>query len=168
MSYLDETLTPGEVIHYRTGLHWSVLIWPVVIALVLVSSAVALFIVGAAAGPVAVIGALICLALAALFLLVGVLRRSSIEIAVTNHRVLIKTGIVARKTIELLLGKVESIGVEQSLAGRMAGFGRVVIRGTGGTYEVFDRIAHPLEFRRRVQERLHPSPADAPARQGMA
>jgi hypothetical protein len=50
----------------------------------------------------------------------------------------------------------------------MAGFGRVVIRGTGGTYEVFDRIAHPLEFRRRVQERLHPSPADAPARQGMA
>jgi uncharacterized membrane protein YdbT with pleckstrin-like domain len=168
MSYLDETLTAGEVVHYRTGLHWTVLVGPIALAMLLVSGAVALLIVAAGAGPPAAIGGLVCLALAAVTVFVGVLRRSSIEIAVTNHRVLIKTGILARKTVELLLGKVESVGVEQSLVGRMADYGRVVVRGTGGTHEVFDRIAHPVEFRRQVQERLQPPAANSPARQGMA
>ena len=168
MSYLDETLTRGEVVNYRTGLHWTVLFWPAVIAVVLASVAVTTLVLASGSGP-AWITATVCLVLAAASVLIGVLRRSSVEIAVTNHRVLIKTGIMARNTVELMLTKVESIGVDQSLAGRMAGYGKVVIRGTGGTHEVFDRIASPLEFRRQVQERIHPSPADDhPARQGTA
>lgn len=169
MGYLDETLTRGEVVNYRTGLHWTMLFWPFVIAFVFVSAAVALFFAASGAGLVAAIAAIVCLLIGAGFAVTGILRRSSVEIAVTNHRVLIKKGILARKTVELMLAKVESIGVEQSLAGRMADYGKVVIRGTGGTHEVFDRIARPLEFRRQVQERIHPSPADDHTpRQGMA
>jgi len=48
--------------------------------------------------------------------------------------------------------KVESIGVDESLFGRMLGYGTVIVRGTGGTFETFDKIAHPYELRRRVQQ----------------
>ncbi len=60
----------------------------------------------------------------------------------------------SRRTFDLMLPKVESIGVEESFAGRMLGFGSVIVRGTGGTPESFQKIAHPQEFRRQVQQQL--------------
>jgi len=80
--------------------------------------------------------------------------RNATEIAVTSRRVLIKTGIVNRRTLELLLVRIESIGVNEPPLGRMLGFGTVVLRGTGGTPEQFDRIANPLEFRKQVQSQV--------------
>jgi hypothetical protein len=63
------------------------------------------------------------------------------------------------------LAKIESISVDQSLAGRMFGFGTIVVRGTGGTPEPFATIAHPLEFRRRVQEQIDKLPEGGTATQ---
>lgn len=80
------------------------------------------------------------------------LKRSSDEFVITNKRVVIKTGLIARSTIELNLNKVESISVEQSVMGRIFGFGTVTVLGTGETREPFTRIGNPLEFRRKFQE----------------
>ena len=162
MSYLDETLTTGEVVLYRTGLHWTVLFWPVVVGLLFAAAAAGLFVAasrgaGGVSSPWTVAGG-VCALVAIVAVVTGAIRRSSIEMAVTNRRVLMKVGILGRKTVELMLTKIESIGVEQGIAGRMAGYGKVVVRGTGGTYEVFDRIARPLEFRRQVQEQIGQGP----------
>jgi uncharacterized membrane protein YdbT with pleckstrin-like domain len=89
----------------------------------------------------------------------ALIRRASTEIVVTTRRVLIKTGILERRTIELLLSKIESVDVTESVSGRMLGFGRVVLRGTGGTPETFERVANPLEFRRQVQSQVDALPA---------
>jgi hypothetical protein len=40
------------------------------------------------------------------------------------------------------------------VTGRILGYGTVIVRGTGGTPESFDKIAHPLEFRTRVQQQI--------------
>ena len=69
-----------------------------------------------------------------------------------RKRVLIKTGLFSRRSIEVLLPKVESIGVDESVFGRMLGYGTVIVRGTGGTFETFDKIAHPGELRKQVQQ----------------
>jgi uncharacterized membrane protein YdbT with pleckstrin-like domain len=74
--------------------------------------------------------------------------------AVTNKRVVAKVGVAARRTVEMLLSRVESIGVEESVTGRILGYGTVIVRGTGGTPESFDKIAHPLDFRTRVQQQI--------------
>jgi Bacterial PH domain len=58
---------------------------------------------------------------------------------------------------ELLLSKIESIGVDEGLMGRMLGYGTVTVRGTGGTPEPFARILHPMEFRRQVQQQVESS-----------
>ena len=84
----------------------------------------------------------------------GLIKRNATEMSVTNRRLVIKTGIFSRRTIELLLGRVESIQVQESFAGRMLGFGSVIVHGTGGTPETFHRIAHPLEFRRQMEQQV--------------
>jgi PH (Pleckstrin Homology) domain-containing protein len=63
----------------------------------------------------------------------GLIRKNSTEVAVSSKRVLFKTGFIARQSIEVLLLKVESIGVNESFVGRALGYGSVVIRGTGET-----------------------------------
>jgi len=97
--------------------------------------------------------ALLAIAGVAAFI-VGVARRNATEMAVTTRRVVIKTGLAARKTIEMLLNKVESIEVSETTGGRMLGYGTIVIIGTGGTSEPFDRMAHPLQFRSQVQQQI--------------
>ena len=74
------------------------------------------------------------------------------EFAVTNKRVIMKMGWISRRVLELNLHKIESVNVDQSLLGRLLGYGTITIIGTGGTRETFDRIAHPLPFRKAFQE----------------
>ena len=78
--------------------------------------------------------------------------RSTSEFVITNKRVIIKRGLIARKTFEMNLNKIETVNVDQSIWGRIFGFGTITIVGTGGTREVFDSISKPLTFRRKFQE----------------
>jgi uncharacterized membrane protein YdbT with pleckstrin-like domain len=102
--------------------------------------------------------ALFCFALGAIFIFMGLLKRNATEMAVTNKRVIVKSGIVDRRTIELLLPRIESIAVEEPALGRLLGYGTVIVRGTGGTPEVFPQIAGPLQFREQVQRQIAGEP----------
>ena len=74
------------------------------------------------------------------------------EFAITNKRVIIKTGLISRKTLEMNLSKIESVNVDQSILGRILGYGTIKIIGTGGTQKEFPNIRQPLEFRKKFQE----------------
>lgn len=74
------------------------------------------------------------------------------EFAITNRRVIIKTGLINRKTFEMNLSKIESVNVDQSILGRILGYGTIRIVGSGGTKEEFPKIRKPLEFRKKFQE----------------
>lgn len=81
-----------------------------------------------------------------------ILDRWSDEFAITNRRVIVKTGLISRKTLEMNISKIESVNVDQSIMGRILGYGTIQIIGTGGTKESFAKINHPLEFRKKFQE----------------
>lgn len=161
MGYIEKNLVPGETVLYKTRLHWIVLVWPVLAGLLLAGVALAalwagvseLHAKGAAYSALSIVAVLLFLT-AIVLVSGGLIRRNATEIAVSNQRVLIKTGLLARKSIEVMLAKVESIGVDESAAGRMLGYGTVIVRGTGGTFETFTRISHPNEFRRQVQQQI--------------
>ncbi|WP_366183897.1 PH domain-containing protein [Flavobacterium ovatum] len=74
------------------------------------------------------------------------------EFAITNKRVIIKTGLISRKTFEMNHSKIESVNVDQGILGRIFGYGTIRIVGSGGTKEVFPKINSPLEFRKKFQE----------------
>jgi uncharacterized membrane protein YdbT with pleckstrin-like domain len=72
------------------------------------------------------------------------------EIAVTDRRVILKHGLISRRTLEMNLARVESVDVRQGIFGRLLNFGDVLIRGTGSGMEPIRGIDSPIEFRRRV------------------
>ena len=80
------------------------------------------------------------------------LDRYADEFAVTNKRVIVKTGLISRRTLEMNLSKIESVNVDQTIFGRLLGYGTITIIGTGGTRESFPNISHPLAFRKKFQE----------------
>ena len=73
------------------------------------------------------------------------------DFAITDKRVIIKVGLLRRRTMELQLSKLEAIAVDQGLLGRILGYGNIIVTGTGGTKEPFKTINGPLEFRRAAQ-----------------
>src|SRR2546422_7700643 len=95
-----------------------------------------------------------CFILALLVGLAAHIRFTTSEFVVTDQRVLIKVGWLQRRSLETLLAKIEGIGVEQGLGGRLFGYGTIIVTGTGGTHERFTAIADPLEIRKQVQEQI--------------
>lgn len=148
MSYVDNNLIAGESVLYRTRRHWIVLVVPFVLAFLLLPGALSLTF--ATRGGFGLVMLAIVVGLAA----IGILRRTSAEMAVTNKRVIVKQGVLRQSSLEIPFSKIESIAVTQGVLGRMAGYGDIVIRGTGGTPEPFTKIASPLEFRHQVQSQM--------------
>ena len=151
MGYAERVLQPGETIAYRARLHW-----------ILLAPGIALTAASAALGIVAAVRAgpdlrTVLLGLSLLLFLVGGvqllrawLRRISTEIIVTNRRIILKTGLVGRQSIEMNLDKVESVLVNQGVLGRMLDYGALVIRGVGAGLEPVANVAAPLEFHKYV------------------
>jgi uncharacterized membrane protein YdbT with pleckstrin-like domain len=162
LSYVEKHLIAGETLQYQTKLHWIVMLGHAVIAAVLILIGLALLVTpwssvtgGAASfAPLLRVAGAVSVLIGAIFFVVGLVRRNATVMALTNKRVIVKTGLASRRTIELLLARIESIAVEEPAMGRVLGYGTVVIRGTGGTPEVFEKISHPLEFREQVQSQI--------------
>lgn len=143
---MESRLLPGEAVLYATRPHWVVLVRPGVTAL-------ALALAGWAIPDLFGVGPFLMLA-ALLVAGIAVAHRELTEVAVTNRRIMMNTGLLSRRSADLLLSKVESVTVNESLLGRILGYGAVVVHGTGGTPEPFSQIARPLEFGRHVQQQI--------------
>ncbi len=162
MSYVETNLVPGETVMYQTRLHWIVMLWRVVLGCLLLALPGVLLLhyalsqTGIESQTLHIMegGSVTLLVCGVAAILMGMVRRNATEMAVTNRRVVIKTGLGSRKTIEMLLNKVESIEVSETAIGRMLGYGTIVVIGTGGTSEPFHKVAHPLEFRSQVQQQI--------------
>ena len=172
MSYITKTLVPGEKVVYQTRLHWIVMLGHIIGAIVLwaLGGYVLWYDYYHPAMEnnnrhVAAYGGAALLLCGLIVLLAGSIRRNATEMAVTTRRVIVKTGLASRRTIEMLLNKVETIEVSEPGMGRIFGYGSITMIGTGGTSEQFHKIAKPLLFRNEVQqqiERLTPGEAAAP------
>jgi uncharacterized membrane protein YdbT with pleckstrin-like domain len=147
MGYVESNLLPNEQITYRANLHWIIYTLPAIVLLLAI-------LVGLGGGGW-IAGGVLCAIAVALFLPPWI-RASSSEFAITNKRVLIKVGLIRRHSLEILLQRVEGIGVDQSILGRILGYGTITVAGVGGTKEAFAMISSPLEFRRQVQASLTP------------
>jgi uncharacterized membrane protein YdbT with pleckstrin-like domain len=158
MGYVEDNLITGEKVSYRARLHWLLFIKPALIAIVIIGLAAFVFYAADLGRTLSAQTALLIwigiLVIADLPLLSTVLKWRAAEFAVTNKRVILKMGFIQSKTAEMFLNKIESVGVDQSIAGRILGYGTVVIRGTGGSLEPFHHVLNPLRFRREIQEQI--------------
>jgi uncharacterized membrane protein YdbT with pleckstrin-like domain len=160
MSYVDNNLLLGEEVVYRARLHKIIFLPPVaLVALgILVGVLVDIYVKNRQA---AVITGAVLLVLAIIVAFPRFIRYGTSEFAVTNKRVIVKVGLFHRHTLELVLAKVETVGVDQTIPGRIFNYGTIIVTGTGGTQEPFKDIANPLTFRKQVQFELSSGGAQA-------
>jgi uncharacterized membrane protein YdbT with pleckstrin-like domain len=149
VGYVERHLLPNEQVLYKTRLHWILFLKP---ALVFVGGGILAALLAQVPSPVWLwyVGGAVML-VGAVWGAVHLIELRTSEFAVTTTRLIFKVGLVARYTTELLLSKVESIGVTQGLLGRLLNYGDLTVTGTGGAKEVFRRVQDPVGFRNYVQ-----------------
>ena len=141
-SYVDEVLAPGEVVAARAEFHWTTYFWPVVLTILTLGFGIIV------TGP---------------WMLAIWLNQKSTDLVATDRRLIHKTGLVSRKVTETRLGRIETINVDQSVLGRMLGYGTISVTGTGVSAVGFRRIADPLGFKRGIEAAAHKVQFGAPA-----
>ena len=90
------------------------------------------------------------------------------EIGVTSERVILKRGFLTRHTDEVELPAIEEINVDQGFLGRLLGFGRITVQGTGDDDLDIPAIAGPVHFRKSIQQALEKMRPAARALRGMS
>lgn len=152
MSYIDQSIVPGETLIHRARVSWWSQVWLILLAALTFGIAIGFAAVATldANTERVISGVIVLVGLA--FLLRAWIRVHSTELAITNRRVIAKFGFVQRHTVEINLEKVEALRVDQGFLGRMLGFGTIHITGSGGSVEPIPQIAEPLEFRRKFME----------------
>jgi len=150
MSYVQKVLQPGETIRRVASVHWVVYL-PGAILLLLACAAL---ICGVAFSNLHIFWWQIIAGLLAAggvyFLTLEWFSWWATEIAVTNHRIIYKTGIIRRMTKEMNMDKVESVEIDQSVLGRLLDYGNVMIVGTGEGIEKLVKTAQPIELRNSI------------------
>ena len=144
-SYVNAHLDADERVVHEARIHWIVYLGPCI----LIGAGAVLAIPGVPG--LSVYGGLAVLGVGLLSALVAWVRQVTSEFAVTTRRVIVKTGFLSRRTIELNMSKVESIQVDQGIIARILNYGTITVIGTGGTKEPFAMIEDPLAFRHAVQ-----------------
>ena len=149
MSYVRHVLQEGEDIRHTASLHW-ILYWPGALCLL---AAVVIFVYGRNVDPNGIFWSVLAAAMLLIALLL--LFREwftwwTTEIAVTNRRIIYKTGFISRDTNEMHTDKVESVKVDQTVFGRILDYGDVTVLGTGSGLETIKKVAAPIELRNHI------------------
>ncbi len=134
MPYIEDSLSAGEQIVGFFRLHWISRRW------------MALWI----ALAIPTVGITLILAL------FEFLKLRSIEQGVTNKRVIYKKGIISRKSEEMKLNSIETVEIDQGIAGRILGFGKVTVTGRGLSNVVFKSVDDPMAVKRKIESVSNP------------
>lgn len=154
MGYVEQTIGKDEVVLMKSHIHWLTMM-PMFLTGVLLAglAGTAIFyILNNNENKIMAWAGCVLLLFGIMLMFSAYLKRSRSEFAVTNKRVVIKTGIFTKDSFEMLKDKIESIAVHQNFVGNMFGYGTISIKGTGGSTETFKYISDPMKFKQCVQE----------------
>ena len=153
MAYVHSVLQPGETVKMIGRFHWVIFVRAVLVAiagaLILAFSSK----VGQRMTDILVITGWIVVGVGALMFMRAWMKRSMTELSVTNHRVIFKRGFIWRHTVEMNMDKVETVDVDQSILGRILGYGTIRILGTGQGIEGLSKVGSPIELRSAITAR---------------
>jgi uncharacterized membrane protein YdbT with pleckstrin-like domain len=137
MSYVMHSLAPGEIVRYRARIHW--IIW--------LRAGASLILLG-----IIFVGIVIFVR--------DLILMTTTEVAITDRRLIKKTGWLSRRTSELELSSVEAVNLNQSVWARVLGCGKILVHGTGDDVWASPLISGPVHFRRELEAALSHSPVD--------
>ena len=150
MSYYRKVLQPGETVRYVGKLHWTIYRNAILFGILTICVALLYLFVPENQRPFILIGMAILALLTVTTFLGSWFVQVTTEIVVTDKRVIHKIGWIARHTEEINITKVETVDVSQGITGQIFGFGTVLIRGIGGSWEPLYKVSSPLALRNAI------------------
>lgn len=150
MSYIEDNLMSGEQVIHRARVHWGIFVGP---AILLFPGLIIAILVGAEMGGGAFI-AFVILLVFAIPMIRAVITYLTTEFGVTSRRVIVKRGLISRRTLELNHNRIEGLSVNQGWIARIFNAGTIVVNGTGGTSQGVPFISSPMDFRRNALETI--------------
>ena len=155
-SYVKRAMQANEHVLYATQLHWIIYQTGavfVILGVFLAFWAKPLIDFMGFDGEIAQVilkatryGSIGIIALGALQLFFSFIRQTATELVITDRRVISKHGLISTTSYELMLTKVEGTTIEQTVMGRILGYGTLIVKGTGGDTSPIDHIANPYLF----------------------
>jgi uncharacterized membrane protein YdbT with pleckstrin-like domain len=148
VAFPTKLLNQGEEVVLDLNPHWSTLVKPVALLVVMVAVTIA----GAALNSYVGYGAAFVLLLVAAWTTIRVARRQTTEFVVTTDRLVYRSGVIAKHGKEIPLGRVNDIAFNQSVFERLIGTGDLSIESAGAqSRETFSDIPKPS----RVQNEIY-------------
>ena len=129
MGYVENTLGSGEKIEFEIKFHWlyTFSAWSYLIILGFIG-----------------IGIIIFLSM--------MIKKWTTERVLTNSRFIKKTGWIRRNTEEIPIDRMEEVNLNQTILGRIFGYGNVTISGMGIGKINLNMIDDPLDFQRKLND----------------
>jgi hypothetical protein len=152
MTYIQRSLGDGERIIAIARFHWlySALAWLALILPLILVLGVIVYADDTDRDALG-IGALVLFGIGTIVFFRLMIRKWTTEIGVTSHRFVKKTGLISLHTDEIALPNIEGVKVHQSIGGRIFGYGRLRIEGTGMDAVQLPTIADPVALRRAIE-----------------
>jgi uncharacterized membrane protein YdbT with pleckstrin-like domain len=129
MGYIQDSLSNGEEVRDLFKLHWFAKIWMVIWIILAIPT----------------------LGITLILALWEWLKLRSIEQGVTNKRVILKRGIISRKTEEMKITSIETVEIIQGVMGRIFGYGDIKVTGRGISDLLFKKINDPMDVKRKIE-----------------
>jgi uncharacterized membrane protein YdbT with pleckstrin-like domain len=147
LSYINHVLQPRETVRYQGSTHWMLYFPAILLAAV---ALIALILTWGAPQPYGMLVTVACLIIAFVLAVRAWWKRWTTEIFVTDRRVIYVQGFFERKSSEVHMNQIESVDVDQTLLGRLFGYGDVTIHGTGNTYDPLRAVDRPIALRNEI------------------
>jgi len=146
MNYIKKHLSDNEDIIYESGIHWFIFVRP--LSLLLLGT-----LIYTTASTIVYYASLVILIAGGLDLLKRILEKIGSIYAVTTKKVILKSGIIRRDALELMIHKCEGIRINQGLWGRIFNFGSIIVT-TGGASNTYRYAPAPMKFKNAINNQL--------------
>lgn len=140
--YVDQHLNKDEILEYEAKISGWIFLIPVITAL--------FFIVIGTANPRAA-GVMYFIALC--YILCPCIIKISTELAITNERIIGRSGFLSTKYLRLDFNQIESVKLSQNFLGRFLNYGNITIFDSKGNKQKFKLIYDPIALKAFISEK---------------
>lgn len=148
MGYIQDSLGANERVHYVAHFHWIRYVFGYGVIVVAIALAALAY---NSANPLLAVAPLVIGIVVFISMMLPIW---TTEIGVTDQRIIYKRGFITRETDEMQLRSIEEVSLDQTVLGRILGYGKIQIHGTGNEEIYLPAIGDPLGMRRALQEAL--------------
>lgn len=73
------------------------------------------------------------------------------QVIITQQQVIVNSGLIGKKSMEITPRKIESIAIKQGIFGKLFNFGNIEIKGLGGTLDALSFMYAPFYIKETIQ-----------------